>query len=77
MPIAFTNALHGQFTIDHGNDDTVIRWLKSPVHDQEVTTMDTCPNHRVALHLDEECGGLVFDEMLVQVKFIFEIIIGW
>jgi hypothetical protein len=33
MPIAFTHALHRQFPIHYGDDDTVIRCLKSPVYD--------------------------------------------
>jgi hypothetical protein len=77
MPIAFTQALYGQFAIDHGDDDTVIRWLKSPIDDEQVTGVNPSPNHRVAFHLDEKCGCFVFDEVLVEVKFVFQVIVCW
>ena len=47
MPITFTDALHRQFAIHHGDDDTLIRWLKRPIDDEQVTRVNSSPNHRI------------------------------
>ena len=40
-----------------GDDDIAAGGTERTVDDKEVAVVDSLTNHRLALHLDEECGG--------------------
>ena len=72
----FAEAFDGQFSIDGGDDDTAIRGFEASVDDEEVSVVNASTNHGVSRGPDEEGGGGLLDEVLIEVEGSFEVIIG-
>ena len=76
LPV-FPEALHGKFTVDHGDHDLLVVGSYRTVNDEDIARMDSGIPHRFTLNPDGERGGLVPDQLLIEIDGAFQMVIGW
>ncbi len=69
-------ALADQVAPQLGHDDGTVRGLEGPVHQQEVAGKDTRSGHGIARHTEAKGGGLVLDQVFIQVQAFFDVVVG-
>ena len=67
LPALGDEPLHQELSINHRDHDVVGQRVDGLVHDQDISWVDPGIEHGFTLNPDEECGGRVLDEELVQV----------
>ena len=69
-------APHQQFAVEDSHDDFSIAEFDRAVDDEHVAIEDAGFPHGIAFHSEEVGGGLVADELLVEVDAPLGVIIG-
>jgi len=69
-------APHEQFAVEDSHDDFSIAEFDRAVDDKHVAIEDARFAHSIAFHSEEIGGGLVADELLVEVDAALGVIIG-
>ncbi len=65
-----------QFAMDRSNDDIIRFGAYAPVDDKKVTVENSCIFHGFTGCTDKECCRWPTNQMLVQIEFAFNVVIG-
>src|SRR5262245_25560370 len=74
--MALREALHGEFTIDHGNDDTASAGRQCTIQNQHIDRVNASFTHRRSSHADEKGSCGMLNEVLIEVEGAIEVVIS-
>lgn len=66
---------HQQFAIDHCYNYFSAYGLDASVNNEYVAAVNTCIDHRIAVHAEEKSSGAVSDELFVEIDASLHVII--
>lgn len=68
--------LDGEFAVENGDNDLVVVGVEGAVYEEEVAGVDASTGHGGACDAQEEAGGGVLDEMLVEIEVGVDPVVG-
>ena len=76
LVLGHAEALDGEFAVQHGDHDVTGLGDDTAVDDEKVAVEDAGVLHGLALRPDEKRGGGPADQMMVQIEFALDVIVG-
>ena len=68
--------LDGQLAFDRGNDDAALARLDTAVHHQDIIFVNPGLDHVITTDPHEKCSRRFVDQVFIEIKAAFEVIIS-